>query len=401
MNTLRSKLILALAAVIVFSASCRKTSSTTTNTTVVNPSIYDTVQTRFAVSALNNPTLGEIFVSPYLPGDSSSGVVMVLNQNGHVIKQLKTSGETLNFQKWVINGKVRYTFEVQDPSIPMYTGGTIPGYEVITDSNFNVIKKVSLYNNGSISTSTMKGVDGHDFILLDDNHYILESFYPKTVTNIPDSLAPVVSGVNVIAPVIQEVVNDVVVWQWDGTNYPEFYATSVEGNTFGDSVNYQDYMHLNAMFIDPRDNNLLLSFRNLDQVVKINRTTGNIIWRLGGKNSDFPINSDQFFLRQHNITLTDDNATFLLFDDGQTSIRPSSRILEFNLDESAKTILAFRSFDIPEPFCAYMGSVQKRGNTYFIGGGWANYVLEVNYLTGEKLMELKAPVDKFYRAYKY
>ena len=48
-----------------------------------------------------------------------------------------------------------------------------------------------------------------------------------------------------------------------------------------------------------------------------------------------------------------------------------------------------------------MGSVQKRGNTYFIGGGWANYVLEVNYLTGEKLMELRAPVDKFYRAYKY
>jgi len=399
MNTLNTKISIGLACLVLVVVSCRKT--TPSNTTTVAPNIYDTVQNRFTISALNNPEPGQIFISPYLPGDSGSGVVMVLNQNGHVIKQIKTPGETINFQKWVINGKTRYTYEVQDPSDPLYTGGTVPGYEIIADSNFNEIKRVQLYDNGNISTSVLKGLDGHDFILIDDNHYILETFYPETVTNIPDSLNPVKSGVKVIAPVIQEVINDVVVWQWDGTNYPEFYGSSVEGNTFTDSSTYQDYMHLNAMYIDPRDNNLLLSFRNLNQVVKINRTNGNIIWRLGGKNSDFPLNSDQVFLRQHNITLTDDNSTFLLFDDGEQTIRPSSRVLEFNLDEIAKQVLTFRSFDIPEPFCAYMGSVQKRGNTYFIGGGWANYVLEVNYLTGEKLLELKAPVDKFYRAYKY
>ena len=34
---------------------------------------------------------------------------------------------------------------------------------------------------------------------------------------------------------------------------------------------------------------LLISSRHMDEVTKIDRQTGEIIWRLGGKNNDFTV----------------------------------------------------------------------------------------------------------------
>jgi hypothetical protein len=56
---------------------------------------------------------------------------------------------------------------------------------------------------------------------------------------------------------------------------------------------------------------------------------------------------------------------------------------------------------LPEPVSRIMGSVQKMGSRYFIGGGSGNYVLEIDYTTGEKILELKSTANvATYRAYK-
>src|SRR5581483_5852987 len=47
-----------------------------------------------------------------------------------------------------------------------------------------------------------------------------------------------------------------------------------------------DYFHLNSIDVDV-DGNLLLSARNTWAVYKVDRHTGRVIWRLGGKKSDF------------------------------------------------------------------------------------------------------------------
>jgi len=377
--------------------SCQKTiekevvnTTTTTTYAASNDSLY-------TIAAINAPEAGQIFLT--LNG-TYNGTLLVLDQNGQVIKQKEVGPSISNFQKWVINGAVRYTYNKINPNVFRIPGvGYLPGYEVVCDSNFNVLEQISLTSYGSISNAAQPSIDGHDFILLGDNHYIEETYYQKSVTNIPASLNPA-SSVQVAAIIIQEVQNGSVIWQWDGTNYPEFYTTSVEGNNFSDSTTVQDYMHLNSMYIDPRDNNLICSFRNLDQVVKINRTTGAIIWRLGGSNSDFPITSDEVFLRQHNATLTDSNQTLLIFDDGEIAQRPTTRIVEFKLNEDTRTIASFKAFQVPEPFTQYTGSVQKRGDTYFIGGGTAGYTLEINYNTGQRLLELTQK-EQSYRAFKY
>jgi uncharacterized protein (DUF1330 family) len=90
----------------------------------------------------------------------------------------------------------------------------------------------------------------------------------------------------------------------------------------------------------------------------------------------------------------------LLFDDGEATQRPSSRVVEFQLDEAGKVVTNFKSFNIPEPFSKVMGSVQKIGGEYFIGGGSANYILDVNYTTGQKIMEFTG-TEATYRATKF
>ncbi|HMC75638.1 MAG TPA: arylsulfotransferase family protein, partial [Vicinamibacterales bacterium] len=49
-----------------------------------------------------------------------------------------------------------------------------------------------------------------------------------------------------------------------------------------------DYFHINTIEVD-RDGNFLVSARNTHTIYKINRKTGAVMWRLGGKRSDFEL----------------------------------------------------------------------------------------------------------------
>ena len=383
---------------LIAAASCHKKDNDVPAVVNTDSSL---VQSYYTVNGPTADTLARILVAPFnTQSVTDSGVVMIMDGSGRPIKERRTPHGVTDFRRWTINGEERYTWFVYDADyyiIPSITYRL--GYVVVADANLNELKRISLTAHGDITTTKNQGLDPHDFILIDDNHYIAMTYYEKTVTNVP-ALFTTSATTLVATPVIQEVSNGQVIWQWDASDYPEFYTTSVEGNQFTDSTIAQDYMHMNSMIIDPKDGNLICSYRNLNQILKINRQTGNIMWRLGGTNSDFVMTDDMKFLRQHNATLIDGGQTLLLFDNGHISLRPYSRVLEFQLDETSKTILSYKSYVIPEAFTQYMGSVQKTGDHYFIGGGTANYVLDVNFLTGEKTLEMKSNLST-YRAYKY
>jgi hypothetical protein len=133
-------------------------------------------------------------------------------------------------------------------------------------------------------------------------------------------------------------------------------------------------------------------------VIKINRHTGDIMWRFGGRNSDFPLTAGQVFMRQHDPTLIDSNQTLMLLDNGDSAIRPVSRILEFKIDENARTVNAFKSYKIPKPYVFAMGSVQKVNGNYYICGGSSNYFIKVDSETGEKKADMQGNYPS-YRAY--
>ena len=378
-----------LSTLILF-ASCRKQSAGD-----VSLSTADSLaQSQYNVyrSAAASET-GTIVVAPN-GGQYDSSTLMIMDGEGHVKAMQHQPASVLNFRRWIINGQTRYAWFLYDQSLFDATAGAFePGYELIADENLHQINRINFLPSATIPDVSHQNLDGHDFLLLSESHYIAMAYVKRIVHNLPASL-----GTNgdafVATPVIQEVENGQIIWQWEASNYPEFYSTSVEGNNYADMSTPQDYMHMNSMTIDSADGNLICSFRNCDQVIKIRRNTGEIIWRLGGSNSDFPLTADMVFLRQHNATLTDDDHTLLLFDNGEISQRPYSRIMEFQLDEEAHKIYGYRAFTIPEPYTRFMGSVQKMGKHYFIGGGSANYVVDVNYLTGEKT--LRAQLQPFY-----
>mgnify|MGYP003345548603 FL=1 len=305
---------------------------------------------------------------------------------GRILFEKETPATASDFRQWVVNGQKRYTYGIDDPAAVHVT--LEAGYVLLLDSALNAMKEIHLKPYKDVTTDKGQALDLHDFILLSDVHYIAMAVYPKHVTNIPAVLSPSPANKTATA-VIQEVNNGIVVWQWDASEYPELYTSSTACNNFHDTA-VQDYMHMNSMCLDPRDSNLIISMRNLNQIIKIDRKSGNIIWRLGGKNSDFHLTADQEFLRQHNVMLTDSNQTLMVFDNGEKGRREYSRILEFRLDEQKRSVVSFSSFRIPEPFTEHEGSVQKCGGNYLISGGTANYILLVNPATGEKRMELNA-----------
>lgn len=369
------------------------------------PAFADTLtQNIYTVNASGTAPAGIILTAPFpFPADAEAaipGLLLVMDQDGNVVQKATTPGSAFDFKRWIIDGQVRYSCIINDPnafrtpSLPYYTG-----YAEVMDSNLNVLSRINFIPAGPGPFPPGQALDVHDFILLSDNHYITETTYPKAVNNIPAYLNPS-PNVQVEMPLVEEVDNGSVVWWWDPSSDTSFYGNSVEGNDFSDTTAVQDYIHINAMYIDPRDSNIVLSFRNQDQIMKVNRQTGATIWRLGGKNSDFPLFSDQVFLRQHSPVLADSNQSLVIFDDGDATLRPESRIVEFKLDEQNKVVTGFKSFTIPEPWTELMGSVQKMGDEYFIGGGTADYMLEVNYVTGQKIREFLGS-EPSYRSFKY
>ena len=90
---------------------------------------------------------------------------------------------------------------------------------------------------------------------------------------------------------------------------------------------------MNAMTIDPTDNNLLASLRTTSEIVKINRQTGEVMWRLGGKMNQFTFVSEHEekppTTRWDSMTSIGwPTATLLYFDNGNISgggVTPNDR----------------------------------------------------------------------------
>jgi hypothetical protein len=98
-----------------------------------------------------------------------------------------------------------------------------------------------------------------------------------------------------------------------------------------------DYDHPNSLHIDA-NGDYLVSFRNLDALFLVDRDSGAVHWRLGGKRSDFTFADDPLdgFSGQHDARFLSDGR-LLLFDNGTLHSPPTSRAVEYELDLAART----------------------------------------------------------------
>jgi arylsulfate sulfotransferase len=215
-------------------------------------------------------------------------------------------------------------------------------------------------------------VDQHDCLYISDNEYYLFSYVDKNVYNIPDNIEHKEYGSLVSAAVIQGIRNGEVFFEWDSTDYPELYELSVEYNDFTNlsGIYAADYMHINSIALDPADNNLIISCRNIDTIMKIDASTGDILWKLSGLGDDFGLTANQKTSRQHYAHYTD-QGSITVFDNGNTNAQ--TRVVEYWLDENTHELKKFSEYKIDGYFSYATGSTQrldKDSDVFLVGWGF-------------------------------
>lgn len=170
-----------------------------------------------------------------------------------------------------------------------------------------------------------------------------------------------------------------------------------------------DYFHTNSVDKDDQGN-YLVSARHMSTVYKINGTTGEIIWRLGGKQSDFDMPPDAEFAYQHDARFryrsTDGNSEIIsLFDNaarsnghrggGMDSIRDYStaKVLKLDLTNMRATVL--HSLSSPDKLLApSQGNVQFLPNgNIFVNWGQAGVVTEYRASDSEPIFNARIDSD--------
>ena len=90
-----------------------------------------------------------------------------------------------DFKKHVIGGKTYYSYHDQIASYDGYgLEGYAPGERVIMDENFNEIKRITFEESDVVKKGDP--LDGHDFLMIGPDHYILSGYIKDTVYNHPD-----------------------------------------------------------------------------------------------------------------------------------------------------------------------------------------------------------------------
>jgi hypothetical protein len=162
-----------------------------------------------------------------------------------------------------------------------------------------------------------------------------------------------------------------------------------------------DYAHTNAVEEGP-DGDLLMSARNTWAVYEIDRETGAINWRLGGKHSDFKLGAGAHFAWQHDARWRSDGALTLFDNSAFPPVRKHSRALALKLDETAHTATLLSARKHPRGLlAATQGSVQELpGGDAFVGWGSQRYLTEFSP-AGGVLWDARLSVGyESYRAYR-
>lgn len=258
------------------------------------------------------------------------------------------------------------------------------------DSHYKIIDSFKM-GNGLIP-------DVHDFELLPNGHALMQAYVPVQVGSL------IVSD-NIIQEIDQK--NKQVVFTWSALAHFQV-ADTYEDTTTGQAI---DFAHLNSFQTDT-DHNIIASFRHLDEVTKIDRNTGDIIWHWGGKHNQFAFLGDTLkFSHQHHarritnghITMFDNGNNHSVYFQGNPIPAPSSRAIEYDLDEThhtATTIWQYKNI----PFSKFAGSVQRlpNGNTLIgLGELSSPAVMEVTP-TKDVVFQLSLPQQTVsYRAYRF
>jgi outer membrane protein assembly factor BamB len=163
-----------------------------------------------------------------------------------------------------------------------------------------------------------------------------------------------------------------------------------------------DYFHINSVDVDA-DGNLLVSARNTWAVYKLDSETGRVIWRLGGKRSDFQMGPGTRFAWQHDARHHDEGRLISIFDNGAAPpVAAQSRVLVIELDRRHRRARLVRQYAHPRKLLSpFMGNAQVLPNgNVVVGWGGLPYITEFRRGGGVHFDARLPAGGQNYRAYR-
>jgi hypothetical protein len=270
------------------------------------------------------------------------------------------------------------------------------GEGVVMDSSYREIARVRAANGRTI--------DMHEFVLTPEGTALF-TCCPETARA---DLSPV--GGPTDGSVLQGIIQEVDV----RTGRLLFEWRSLEHIPVGDSYfpfkDDYDYLHINSIEITP-DGHLLISARHTWALYKLDRRSGEVIWRLGGKSSDFVQDNEAQFSWQHDahqpkpgiITVFDDGAAQFADGFGERRTESQSRGVALDVDEGGRQVSVQTSYRHPKPLLSNaMGNFQTLSNGNVLLG-WGDLGIASEFAPdGRWLNDTKfGNRHDSYRAYRY
>jgi hypothetical protein len=230
------------------------------------------------------------------------------------------------------------------------------GHYVILDSSYRTVATVTARNG-------LTG-DIHEFLITNRNTALFTIYH-----RIPWDLSPLGGPKEgaIQEGVVQEVdiASGRVVFEWHSAPHvapAESYIAAPPASR-GAKADAYDYFHINSVDVDD-DGGLLISARNTQAIYKIRRRDGAVVWRLGGKRSDFRLGRGARFAWQHDARRQPDG-TLTLFDNGNQGPRGRvSRALVLRIDEGTRRVSVVRSYAHPKRLRS-----RTQGNAQFLPNG--------------------------------
>jgi Arylsulfotransferase (ASST) len=330
-----------------------------------------------------------VLLSPkaYVPPGAGQAGFMVVQADGKLRWFMPTDKAPFDLQYQQFNGKPVLTW--WEGTV---TTGTGAGEAVIADLNFKELARIG-------------EVDGlwpdlHELVLTDQGTALMTAYHPVAADL--SSVGGPKKGFLLGAVAMEvDVATKKLLHRWDSVDHvtvDESYQQLPKGQ--GTEKTPFDYFHINSITVSP-DGELLISGRNTWALYKVGRASGDIIWRLNGKKSDFEMGPGSRFYWQHHARY-DGAARISLFDDGASPAEePQSRAIILSVDESTRKVSLDKAFVHPARLLVpNQGSVQVLEDGGVLVGWGAQPYFSRFSAGGELVLDARFPTNiESYRAF--
>jgi Arylsulfotransferase (ASST) len=254
---------------------------------------------------------------------------------------------------------------------------------------------------GAVGTPT----DSHEIQQLPNGHYLVDAYRPRRGVDLSRYDGP--EDALVYEAEVQELDRrGKLVWKWNshgrialseaGRYLPGFVKNQAKHPP---SERYYDVVHVNS--ITPDGAGYVISCRHTDALYRIDKRSGRIDWKLGGKKTARSLKvagGARIFGGQHDVRRLPDG-TITVFDNGLRRARPP-RLLRFRIDRKARTAKLIETLSDPDdvPRSTWGGSARRLpGGNWVTAWGGTAYFSELTP-AGRTVFGLYLPEIPQYRA---